>query len=343
MPVNDFSESFWICRNASEPTSLIDGIAIATEVIGMIPGLIVIILLFQLDGKTRTSLLMLRTLTICSFLQLLINFINNVNPQGVFISDYYFNLIVCIFWKSRFIYWIFTIIAIHAQVYFSTNRTMQIVGNLQLSFASSRNIDLVYIAGLVAYSTIVTIPQVFTIVYEDDRCYCTEATGHLSNLELTYAQVYVYFLQILIINSIILLISCVLVIKWVKNTPRDKFFDTLNALSFADTSEEELKAFGEIKNWTTSSVCMVPMFISFVVSFSYDTIYQFISAVGFCNYLINGPIQKVGAWLLLIHPALIPYYLFFYIPALRFWVLKQWARLMRLFGRSGKSHYSVKI
>ncbi|VDD81732.1 unnamed protein product [Mesocestoides corti] len=110
--------------------------------------------------------------------------------------------------------------------------------------------------------------------------------------------------------------------------------DTLNSLSFPNTPEEELKAYEEIKGWSTSSMCMVPLAVSFIISFAYDSTYQFISAIGLAQYDMNAIEQKMGVWLLLIHPVLIPYAVFYYIPALRFWVKKQWHRTTRgLFGR----------
>lgn len=324
--------------NTTGQTDALDAIIFVTEIFGLLPGLLATVLLCRLDGKTRTSLLMLRTLVICAVLQLIINLIADIYPHPIRTASYGFNIFMCVVWTSRFTFWIFAIIGAHAQVYFCTNRTIQIVANLQLSFASSRNIDLIYIAGLALYSAIITLPQVFTIEYDGDRCYCGETPMRLSFLQLAYAQVYVFFIQVLLVNSVVLLISCCLIIKWVKNTPREKFMDTLNTLSFPNTSEEELKAYSEMKGWSTSTMCIVPMFVSYVISFSYDTTYQFLSAIGVTHYPINGFAQKVGVWIQLLHPTLIPYYLFYYIPALRFWVLKRWRWAMRSCRRHQRHH-----
>ncbi|EUB56585.1 hypothetical protein EGR_08551 [Echinococcus granulosus] len=340
MSVNDLSESFWLCVNVTDDKDALDIVIFVTEFVGLVPGLLVAVLLCRLDGKTRTSLLMLRTLAICSVLQLIINLIGDIYPYSIRTGSYGFNLFLCALWTSRFAFWIFAIIGAHAQVYLCTNRAMQIVSNLQLSFASSRNIDLVYIAGLVLYSTLITVPQAFTIVYDGDECYCSEQLTYLSYLQLAYAQVYIFFIQVLLVNSIVLFTTCFCVVKYVKNTPHEKFMDTLNALSFCNTPEEELKAYTEVKGWSTSTMCIVPMFVSYFISFSYDTTYQFVSAIGLTHYPINGLTQKVGVWIQLIHPALIPYYLFYYIPALRFWVRRRWHWVMR-FCRRRKKHHLV--
>ncbi|KAL5969448.1 hypothetical protein TSMEX_002820 [Taenia solium] len=341
MPVNDLSESFWLCLNTTDYIDALGAVIFVTEIFGLLPGLLAAVLLCQLDGKTRTSLLMLRTLVICAVLQLIINLIADIYPYPIRTASYGFNIFMCIIWTSRFAFWIFAIIGAHAQLYFSTHRTLQIVANLQLSFASSRNVDLVYIAGLTLYSAIITVPQVFTIEYDGDRCYCSETLMELSFLQIAYAQVYIFFTQVLLVNSVVLLISCYLIIKWVKNTPREKFMDTLNTLSFPNTPEQELKAYSEVKGWSTSTMCIVPMFVSYVVAFSYDTTYQFLSAIGLTYYPINGLTQKFGVWIQLLHPMLIPYYLFYYIPALRFWVLKRWHWAVRSCRRQGRHNHPL--
>ncbi|VDM18220.1 unnamed protein product [Hydatigera taeniaeformis] len=338
MLVKDSSESFWLCMNTTNTIDALDIVIFITELLGLLPGVIVAVLLCRVDGKTRTSLLMLRTLSICSVLQLIINLLGDIYPHQIRTGNYGFNIFLCVVWTSRFSFWIFAIIGAHALIYFSTNRTIQIVANLQLSFASSRNIDLVYIAGLTLYSAIITVPQVFTLNYDGDRCYCDEALMRLSFLQLAYAEVYIFFVQVLLVNSLVLLISCCLIIKWVKKTPREKFMDTLNTLSFPNTPEQELKAYSEMKGWSTSTMCIVPMFVSYVIAFSYDLTYQFISAVGFTQYPINGYNQKIGVWIQLLHPMLIPYFLFYYIPALRFWLLKRWRWVVHFYRQQNRQH-----
>ncbi|VUZ50050.1 unnamed protein product [Hymenolepis diminuta] len=327
MLYTDKPESFWTCAKNQNEWDIVDIILLIMEWIGLIPGFILMILLGKLDGKTRTSLLMLRTMTICTFMQLLINFLNNIYPYPINTASTEFNLFICGLWSSRFLYLTFAIIGVHAFVYFSTNRTMQIVENLQFSFASSRNIDLVYIAGFTVYSMVITVPQTLTLNYGKSSCSCEEELMNFTFLQLVYARIYIFFFQVFILNFIGLAICCGLIINWVKRTPKEKFYDTLNALSFPNTPEAELKAYDRVKGWSTSSMCIVPLTCTFFFAFSYDSIYQFISVIGVTKYNYSGMSQKVSQLFLLIHPVALPYILFYYIPALRFWVVRRWHQL----------------
>lgn len=327
MIYTDKSESFWVCADSSVGWDASDIIMLIMEFMGMIPGFVLLYLLFHLDGKTRTSLLMLRTTQICSFLQLLLKFIDGIFPFPINTSSTEFNLLICGLWSSQFLHMVLAITGINIFIFFGLNRTVQIVENLQYSFASSRNADLVYIAVLSLYSTLISVPQIFTINFAKSGCRCDKDLTNLTLLELAYARVYIFFFQVLIVNSIVLAICSGLIIKWIKSTPKGKFYDTLNALSFPNTSEAELKAYDGVKRWSTSSMCIVPLSCTFLLSFSFDNIYLFLSAVGVTKYNYSGPLQKISQVLLLIHPVMTPYILLYYIPALRFWVLKQWRRL----------------
>lgn len=337
MLYTDKPESFWICSKGQDGWNIFDILKLIMEWFGLIPGCVLMVLLGRLDGKTRTSLLMLRTMAICTFMQLLINFLEDVNPYSVNTPSAEFNLFVCGLWTSRFIHLIFYVIGIHAFVYCSTNRTMQIVENLQFSFATSRNIDLVYIAGFTLYSLVITAPQIFTLNYNKFNCTCENEMMNSIFLELAYARIYVFFFQVFILNFLGLAICCGLIIRWVKRTPEEKFYDTLNALSFPNTPEAELKAYDSIKGWSTSSMCMVPLTCTFFLSFSYDSIYQFISAIGVVKYNYSGNPQKISQVFLLIYPVTLPYILFYYIPALKFWVIRHWNQLR------GKSTMPINV
>ncbi|KAM7536025.1 hypothetical protein Aperf_G00000104661 [Anoplocephala perfoliata] len=261
--------------------------------VGMIPGFILMILLIRLDGKTRTSLLLLRTMLICTFLQLLVIILNEIFPYPINTDNTGFNLFMCGFWSSQILHMVLAVTGIHVFVYFSLNRTMQIVENLQFSFASSRNADLVYIAGLFLYSAIIAMPQIFTIDFSKNGCHCDKELANQTFLDFAYARVYIFFVQVLIVNATILAICSGLIIRWVKNTPKDKFYDTLNVLSFPNTSGAELKAYEAGKRWSTSSMCIVPLSCTFVLSHSCYITYQFLSAIGTTKFYYSGQGYKI--------------------------------------------------
>ncbi|KAM7535577.1 hypothetical protein Aperf_G00000104626 [Anoplocephala perfoliata] len=326
MSYTDKRESFWDCADSTSWDNW-NIILIILDLVGMIPGFLAMILLFRLDGKTRTSLLLLRTMLICTFLLLLSLLIYDIYPYPVNTASAEFNLFMCGLWSSRFLHTVLAVTNIHAFLYFAFNRTMQVVENLQFSFSSSRNADLVYIAGLFLYSAFICIPKIFTKDYVKSGCPCDRNLENQTFLDFAYARVYIFFVQVLIVNATILAICSGLIIRWVKNTPKDKFYDTLNVLSFPNTSEAELKAYEAGKRWSTPSMCIVPLSGTFILSITYDNIYQFLSAVGLTKYQYSTPLQKISHMLVIIHPVVIPYILFYYIPALRFWVVRQWRRL----------------
>nr|CDS27120.1 conserved hypothetical protein [Hymenolepis microstoma] len=308
--------------------NILDFTMLAIEWIGMIPNFLAFILLCQLDGKTRTSLLMLRTVVICAFLTLLINFIGDICSSSIETGIYGLDVFICGVWGSRFIYWIFSIVGAHALIYFATYRTIQIAENLQLSFATSANIDLIYVAGLTIYSIMITIPQIFSVQCSGVGCHCREELNGDWGSELIYARVYIFFSQVFIINSMILAVCSMNVIKWVKKTSKQSFYDTLNALRFKDDTVEMAQAYEKECGWSTSSMCIVPMTFTYTIAFSFDTTYQFVSAIGLATYTKQGIHQKIAHTLLLVHPAAIPFAIFYYIPALRFRVLKHWNRIL---------------
>lgn len=124
----------------------------------------------QLDGKTRTSLLILQTVVSCAFLTLSTKFINDICPSPIQTRFYELYLFISGVWTSRFLYRILSIIGAHALLYFAAYRMTQIAENLQFLFISSGNINLIYVAGLTIYSILITIPQMVSIQYYGIRC-----------------------------------------------------------------------------------------------------------------------------------------------------------------------------
>ncbi|VDO15156.1 unnamed protein product [Rodentolepis nana] len=313
--------------------NVLDFTMIAIEWIGMIPNILAFFLLCQLDGKTRTSLLMLRTVVICAFLKLLINFIDDICPPSIETGIYGLDFFICGVWESRFVYWIFSIVGAHALIYFAAYRTMQIAEHLQFSFATSANIDLIYVAGLTIYSVMITFPQIVSVQFYGVGCQCGKKLNSDWGSELVYAQVYIFFSQVFIINSMILAICSMNIIKWIKNTPKESFYDTLNILHFKDDTLKMTQAYEKECGWSTSSMCIVPMTFTYTIAFSFDTTYQFVSAIGLTSHKQNDICHKIAQALLLIHPAAIPFVIFYYIPALRFRALRHWNQILVSIGQ----------
>ena len=158
----------------------------------------------------------------------------------------------------------------------------------------------------------------FTVSFQDGKCSCAPITVNLAFLSIAYANVYIWFVSLCVVNSILLLTWGILILKWTADTPLSQQFDELNAVTFNEG--EKVKITG--KGRRTASMCVLPMTISHIFTFSYDATYEFLSAVGTTIYAINSPQQKIGVLLLLINANIIPLILIGYLPPLKELILR---------------------
>ncbi len=68
-------------------------------------------------------------------------------------------------------------------------------------------------------------------------------------------------------------------------------------------------------------MCILPLAVSYLVTFVYDAGYQLFSAFGVATYVINSPQQKVGGLMLMLHANIVPLILLYYIPFLNGWLV----------------------
>ncbi|BHF72782.1 hypothetical protein SprV_0401585300 [Sparganum proliferum] len=275
-------------------------------------------MLCLLQGKTLTSLTLLRALTSTSLLTLIIHFLEDVYPFPLMTSNLTFNRFICVIWYSRFFYWVFVVIGGLVLTYFTANRAMQIVCKYQYAFSSSKAVELGTVGVMVFFSALLTLPQMLIVQTDGKQCICSEVPIKVPNIIWTFTEVYLFFAVLFLLNGIILTVSCVQVIRWMYQTQKDNRIDTVNSACFPDTPPELVEKFTRCQGWKSSSMCMVPLTVSYLTCFGYDCIYQFICATGKCTYVINSPAQKFGGLLLIVHAVAVPIIILIFIPALRY-------------------------
>jgi len=316
-PEDDFSLSYWYCAGDISWPDALNYIAYLVEFPALTLNLILVVLLFRLDGKTKTCLLMFRALSIVSSVNVLLNLIINLYPYTHTFENTMVNKIICALWGSNFTYWAFVNIGTQLLVFVYANRTMQIINRLQFAFAANQHTDLGYIIGMIALSICFTFPQIFTVDLSEAHCRCYDKLVYIAFLPFIYAKAYVIFFFVFLCNATILLICCIKVIRWKLDTPKDEQIDTLNRVYFADDSVEQIASYDEYRGWTAATMSMIPMTVTFIVGFGFDATYQLIAAVGRTEYVVGGIGERLACLAWDIHLLSIPIILLLYIPATR--------------------------
>lgn len=317
------------CNKSMFWKTFFDSISFICELFGMTANLLAAALLFRLSGGTRTCIIMLRTLVFCSFCFLLLNFLFDLHPWPAETSWPVFNAIMCYIWTSRLLVWIIFIMEEQVLVFFIVNRTVHIVERYKFLFATSKFVDLGYVTGLVVLSVILSIPKVFIVSMDNGKCTFHNQATDIHLLSLVYATVDILFFYMLLANSIILALCCGFVIRWIYTTPHSLLIDTLNSLAFDWTTPDDLLLLEASKGWKTASFCIIPLSISFFLSFVYHASHQFFSGLGLLVYSLRSPEQRVGIFMLLLHSCILPLVICFYIPAIRSTIYSHIAHIMR--------------
>ena len=312
------SRTFWYCKTITHWPDVIDILFFIFEIQGILINLFTVILLFRLHHGPRLSVRILQTLTIHCLLVCVVNLLEDVNPFGVNTSNALLNLIVCIFWDSRFFYWVFEVSAIQCTVLFACDRLIILRNWDQMRYTSDKRRLLCYEVFIHTFSILFTCPQFLTVNLQNGECNCAPTTVNMDFLTVIYGHVFVWFICLFVIDGALLLCSAYLIAKWVKETPLKQQFDELNAVTFDEKHKAKVIGMGR----KTASLCVIPLAISHVLTFSYDSIYQFLSAAGVTTFVINSPAQKVGGLLIVVNANLVPIILIAYLPPLQEFTLK---------------------
>lgn len=313
---------FWACETIAVSANIFTVVSWIIEAVSIVLNVFTLCLLFMIGGKTRTSLIMLRTLITCCIFIAFFSFLESLYPVLRSLGNYYLDQLLCSVLFSKFLRQAFLFIGAHAHIYFVINRTIQIVSRLQFSFATSKNIDLIYVALFVVFGILLTFPQCFTVTLQNGNCRCFDIDTEVLRVELVYAEAFIVFFEICLFNSILLCISSIRVLKWRATTPLTSRIDTLNLLCFAGTTEAELALFDATRGWNSASNCMIPLTVLYTLAISLDCSYQFLAAVGLVVYNIGGPVERAGQLLTMLYPLGVPLIILFYVPALRLHVTR---------------------
>ncbi|KAL7060824.1 hypothetical protein AAHC03_010164 [Spirometra sp. Aus1] len=326
------SRTFWYCIQSLYWPDYCDVLLIVFSATGLLLNTAVAVLLFLLRGPSKTSLALLRGLVVSCAMACLVNFIENTTPKMEKTSNYHFNRLVCIFWVSRFLYWIFVVIASQFLFFFAFYRLLDLTGADGYKIPSVEYRIPTYATTIVVFSVIITSPQTFSVNLVNDDCNCSSRKINIPLLSLIYAQVYVWIAILIVFDGTVLTyISCRL---WRSHSTPTEFKreDKMEQLHFYNTAFTEINMSGSSavcnSSWITGSMCVIPLSISYLVLFSYDQIYQFASAVDLLTYAIGTRVQKFGGLLIVLHCAIVPIIVIIFIRPLRLGVVKYWRRLI---------------
>ncbi|VDO04532.1 unnamed protein product [Rodentolepis nana] len=312
------SKTFWYCIPTVDWPDAVDALCLLFEVTGFVLNILTIALLFRIRHGPTHCIIILRTLAIHCLLVSIVNFLEDVNPNGVKTDNYVLGTIICVFWNARFFYWIFLVASIQCMTIFSIDRVLTLYKSDHLRYTGAKRRIVVYEITIHVFSLFITLPQILTVNLNNGGCDCAPNTINIPFLAIIYAHVFIWYAMIFLIDGGILLCAAYFTVKWIRETPKMEQFDDLNELSFDVIREHEHNYERYVgKGYATASMCVVPLAVSHIITFSYDSTYQFASALGLTTFIINSVPQRIGGLFLIIQANVIPAILLFYLPPLR--------------------------
>ncbi|VDN12574.1 unnamed protein product [Dibothriocephalus latus] len=315
------STTFWHCVPTTNLPNAIDICFYIFEAMGLFLNTLVLVGLSKAHPIPRTSLILLRFISAFCLLTAFMNFLEKVYPYSWRSHNYHFDRLVCIFWKSRFFYWIFVVMGAHYLVFFCLDRLAMIEDLKSYKTMVEENRILSYHITALISGLLLTSPQILTVNVQGDTCDCAPTRVNIPFLSVIYAHVYVWFVLMFVLVSSVLALVCYKLVKAVRdasghNRTDDLCLMTLEAQAFVKGVHSAPPL-----GWRSASMCILPLALSYSITFAYDCIYQFLSALNLTTFIINSPQQQVGALLLVVNTSLVPCILLLYIPALRSFVL----------------------
>ncbi|BHF83598.1 hypothetical protein SprV_0902674100 [Sparganum proliferum] len=336
------SKTFWKCIDRTDWPDFIDVSDYILEIVGIPLNTLTLVLLSKKQSGPRISLILLRGMVASYLLSTVINFLSDVYPHTVRTGNYHFNRLVCLLWTSRFFYWIFSVMGGMFLALFAVDRyaILAQLDRFRITVPEYRVPS--YVVFVVTSSLLLALPQLLTVNLQGDTCDCAPIQVNIPFLAFVYAHVYIWFSLLLVFEGSILAFITAQLIRWRQNwLPANHNWrpdDDLNALTLKRPAELRMQKRtkkdpgncsardDKRRSWSSASFCILPLTASYVLTHAYDSIYQFLSAVGLTTFIINSPEQRVGALLLLVHSTAVPLILCFYIPSLRVYLQSLWKR-----------------
>ncbi|VDK33871.1 unnamed protein product [Dibothriocephalus latus] len=327
------SSTFWYCSSSTQWPDVFDILLILFEALGLLLNTAVAILLFMLRGPCKTSLALLRGLVVSCMLACWVNLVEDVAPKVQKTPSYHFNRLLCIFWQSRFLYWIFVVIASQF-LFFGVYRYLDMTGADDYKMLSEEYQIPTYSTVITVFSVLITGPQTLSVNLVGDDCNCSNRKINIPFLSLIYAQVYLWIAILIVFDGSVLAYISVRLRRLLRTPAGCKREDKLELLHFYNTGLSECQlstttaAAAVCSSGITGSMCITPLFVSYLLFFSYDQLYQFASAVDLTTYVIGTQVQQCGELLIIGHFVLVPIIIVVYIRPLRLGMKKCWRRLI---------------
>ncbi|VDM01593.1 unnamed protein product [Schistocephalus solidus] len=311
------SKTFWHCVPSTNFPNVVDISFYIFETTGIFLNAFVLAGLSKVHPNPRTSLMLLRSISVCCLLTAFVNFLEDAYPFAWRSNNYHFNRLVCIFWESRFIYWIFVVMGTHYLVFFSLDR-LEVIEEVKSykSMVEEHRILSFHITAVVG-GILLTTPQVLTVNLKGDTCDCAPTQVNIPFLSIIYAYTYVWFALMLVFVSSLLTFVCWKLIQAIREPSGHDRTDNLCLLTLESQAYGKGTHAATPLGWRSASMCILPLALSYCLTFVYDSTYQVLSALNLTTFIINSIQQQIGALLLVINTNLIPCILIFYIPALR--------------------------
>ena len=321
------SKTFWHCLEEVNWPDAIDIISLILEVTAIILNTYTGILLLRIKDGDRVSLVLLRTFVFNNVIDAVIKLIGDSGPSRVEFENEVFNHILCFIWDSRFFYWLFNTFAIEAFTMFAVDRAISLRKIDFYPFVTVESRLRAYQVTIYAFGIIITLPQFLSVNLSKAGCTCEPTKINVTTLSIIYAHTFLRFVLLEVLNGAIQLVCSAVVIIWIRQTDSTNEHDELNYLLMKSPSNGEVKLVEERCSWKTSSMCILPIAILFIITYGFDSAYQFFSGTGVTTYIIGGAFQRAGTMLMMVFSAIAPVILLAYIPALRLCLKKQFKRL----------------
>ncbi|VDL88186.1 unnamed protein product [Schistocephalus solidus] len=341
------SKTFWMCITRKNWPDPIDFGVYILECTGILLNTLTLVLISKKHSGPRVSLILLRGMIASYLISVIVNFMSDVYPYNLRTQNYHFNRLICIFWKSRFLYWIFDVMAGIFMALFAVDRYACLAQLDRFRITAPEYRSASYVIFVVVSALFLSLPQILTVNLREDRCDCALIRVSIPFLSLVYAHVYVWFSLLLVFQGSLMGFICVQLIDWKLNRLSANYTwrleDDLNGMTLKQPVVPHLlkpqrKKKGTVASsicdakghkWTSASFCILPLTLSYVLAMVYDSTYQFLSALGLTTYIISSEEQRVGEMLLLTHSTAVPLIICFYIPSLRVFLKRQLKRAVK--------------
>ncbi|KAL7056356.1 hypothetical protein AAHC03_021132 [Spirometra sp. Aus1] len=336
------------CSRDLDRLNVLDVCALLLETFGFIANFTVTLILFLLRAKKIESLALLRVLSLSCLAATFVDFLSDVAARSSNTGNAFFDGLVCVLWSSRFIFWYSKAHVYHSLFFFACNRAFEMLQIKNYPMTTQKQRLTAYMLLVFICSFLSTAPQLLLAQPHVKNCACAPPTRNLVILTMIYAHTFLWVAILAVIYPAILVYICIALVLRARRSERGALVDELDQLYFPNSltsspsssttatsassplthtvpcdGERNSSATryatdddSEPRIWS-ASFCLIPLSVTYIVTFSYDATYQFLSATGTITYMLRSPRQQFGEILLILFTALVPLIIFFHIPAMR--------------------------